>query len=86
MSDTFVNCHIKSTLNLEQVEALKTTFILFDRNGDGKVSEEELKLAFANLGQNPSDEEIKNMMLESDTNGDGQIDFIEFLKLFYKSY
>ena len=33
------------------------------------------------LGQNPTDEEIKAMMEEADSSGDGEIDFVEFATL-----
>ena len=32
-----------------------------------------------NLGQNPSEEELKQLIREVDLNGDGTIDFKEFL-------
>ena len=37
-----------------------------------------------NLGQNPSEEELKQMIREVDLNGDGTIDFKEFLCLMLK--
>lgn len=47
----------------EQIEALRATFQLFDKNRDGTISVQELRLAFNNLGQNPTDEELNNMVL-----------------------
>ncbi len=41
---------------------MKAAFSLFDKNGDGKISAAELKQAFAELGQAPTDEEIRLMV------------------------
>jgi calcium-dependent protein kinase len=55
-------------------------FRLFDRNGDGKISKQEIQLVL-------NDDEVKStaakdlaeIMKEIDTNGDGEIDFEEFM-------
>lgn len=70
-----------SELTKEQVDTLKVAFSLFDKNGDGCISLDELKQAFAELGQHPSDDEIAQMIAESDSDGNGSIDFSEFLKM-----
>ena len=36
------------------------------------------------MGLNPTEEEVQQMILESDTDKDGYIDFIEFLELMKK--
>lgn len=53
---------LKSELTKEQVDTLKVAFSLFDKNGDGCISLDELKQAFAELGQHPSDDEIAQMV------------------------
>jgi calmodulin len=34
-----------------------------------------------NLGENISDEEVDEMIMEADVNGDGQVDYAEFVKM-----
>merc|ERR1712039_663602 len=59
-----------------------SAFRVFDRNGDGKISQDELK---AVLGDDQVEdvaggkEKIAEMMKELDTSGDGMIDFQEFM-------
>mmetsp|Transcript_36188 Transcript_36188/g.55569 ORF Transcript_36188/g.55569 Transcript_36188/m.55569 type:complete len:151 (+) Transcript_36188:121-573(+) len=57
---------------------LKDAFKVFDVNGDGSISRQELKQLMTNLGQTLSDGELDAMMTEVDTNGDGEISYDEF--------
>ncbi|OWM64391.1 polcalcin Syr v 3-like [Punica granatum] len=52
-------------------------FKRFDANGDGKISSSELGETLKTLGS-VTDDEIKRMMAEIDTDGDGFISFDEF--------
>jgi len=59
-------------------EELKNAFRTFDKNGDGYISRDELKLVMASLGESLKEEEIEEMMREADENRDGKLDFKEF--------
>ncbi|KAL4384022.1 hypothetical protein GQ457_15G003970 [Hibiscus cannabinus] len=65
-------------INLQELEAV---FKKFDANGDGKISSSELGSIMGSLGQKPSDEELLNMIKEVDDDGDGFINFEEFVVL-----
>ncbi|TVT99350.1 hypothetical protein EJB05_55283 [Eragrostis curvula] len=65
----------------EQMLAFQEAFSLFDKNGDGCITMEELAAVTRSLGLDPSDEELTDMMREVDTDGNGIIDFHEFLSL-----
>ena len=54
---------------------------MFDSDGSGKISQEELKLVMQNLGEKLTDEEITEMIREADEDGDGEVDFDEFVKM-----
>ncbi|KAI9260207.1 hypothetical protein BY458DRAFT_516515 [Sporodiniella umbellata] len=69
------------SMSHHEVEELKKCFEKFDKNGDGQISENELKEVMKDLGENLSDTEIKDMIQEADSNKDGKIDFEEFKKL-----
>jgi len=61
----------------KETENLRTAFISLDKNGDGKLSLEELKSGFVSAGFNMQD---LNLIIEScDGDGNEYIDYSEFL-------
>jgi Ca2+-binding EF-hand superfamily protein len=67
-------------LSEEQVTELKTAFAAMDTNGDGQVTKEELKALLSTLGESVDDAVIDEMIKIADVNGDGKVDFNEFVK------
>ncbi|KAK3599650.1 hypothetical protein CHS0354_029111 [Potamilus streckersoni] len=65
----------------EQIAELREAFSLFDKDGDGDISVKELGSVMRSLGQNPSDKELEEMIKEVDVDGNGTIDFDEFLHM-----
>ena len=61
----------------ETLEAFK----VFDKDGSGFISKAELIHVMANLGEKLSDGEIDEMIREADVNGDGQINYEEFVQM-----
>ena len=65
----------------DQKEELLEAFKVFDTNNDGFISPEELRHVMANLGENLKDDEIDEMIKEADKNGDGKVDYDEFVTM-----
>ena len=68
-----------ASLSAEQIEELKAAFQAMDSNGDGFVSKDELKSMLSSLGEPVDDAVIDEMIAVADTNGDGKVDFNEFV-------
>merc|ERR1719201_1501859 len=68
-------------LSEEQIAEFKEAFALFDKDGNGSISSAELGTVMKSLSQNPTEEELKDMINEVDADGGGTIDFQEFLTL-----
>lgn len=68
-------------LTEEQIAEFKEAFQIFDKDGDGLITTKELGTVMRSLGQNLSEEELKTMIEEVDTDKSGTIDFQEFLGL-----
>ena len=67
-------------INKEESKKLSETFRNIDKNGDGKLSREELLEAYKmTLGKEAALEEVENIMKTVDINGSGFIDYTEFI-------
>jgi calmodulin len=60
---------------------LLEAFKVFDKDGNGFISAEELRHVMTNLGEKLTDEEVNEMIREADQDGDGQVDYSEFVKM-----
>ena len=66
----------------EKLEAdIKEAFQLFDKDSNGLISAEELSHVMKNIDGYMTDSEIDEMMRVADSDGDGQIDYGEFVKM-----
>jgi len=68
-------------LTEEEFEAISEAFALFDKNGDRAISSSEIGNVFKSLGLNPSQGQIEQMIKEFDRDGNGEIDFGEFVTM-----
>ncbi|KAB2084298.1 hypothetical protein ES319_A05G325700v1 [Gossypium barbadense] len=73
--DQFVELN---TNGVESEEVLKDAFSVYDRNGNGWISAEELQEVLKSLGDECSMEECRKMISRVDNDGNGMIDFQEF--------
>ncbi|KAH7867498.1 hypothetical protein Vadar_034279 [Vaccinium darrowii] len=63
---------------------MKKVFDKFDSNRDGKISREEYKAMLRALGKENMIRELSKIFRAADLNGDGYIDFKEFLEVHKK--
>jgi calmodulin len=68
-------------LKENQIMEYKEAFTLFDKGGTGEISTAELGTVMRSLGQNPTQKELDDMVSEVDADGNGTIDFPEFLTM-----
>lgn len=73
---TLVSRKMKDT---DSEEELSEAFKVFDRDGTGFISAVELRHVMANLGEKLTDEEVAEMIREADMDGDGQINYSDFV-------
>lgn len=60
---------------------LRLAFNDLDRDGDGQLSVSELKRAMRALGDRHADQDIDDLVHRADTDGDGKVNFEEFVTL-----
>ena len=68
-------------LTEDKITEFKEAFEIFDKDKDGFITIKELGEIMKNLGQNPTEAELQDMINEVDIDGNGNIDFKEFLGL-----
>uniref|UniRef100_A0A096M4M8 Calcium binding protein 7 n=1 Tax=Poecilia formosa TaxID=48698 RepID=A0A096M4M8_POEFO len=66
----------------DEVEEIREAFKVFDRDGNGFISKQELGMAMRSLGYMPNEVELEVIIQRLDMDaGDGQVDFEEFITL-----
>ena len=68
-------------LTKEQISDFREAFSLFDHDENGSISAHELGLVLSALGQTPSQNELSDMINEVDVDGNGTVEFAEFVIL-----
>lgn len=68
-------------LSKTQMQEFREAFRLFDKDGDGSITQEELGRVMRSLGQFAREEELQQMLQEIDIDGDGYFSFEEFVEI-----
>ena len=81
--------NMATLMNLEITEEQKNEFraafdIFVEDSTDGTITTKELGKVFRMLGQNPTEQELQEMVEEVDEDGSGTIDFDEFCQMMSK--
>merc|ERR1712046_371712 len=71
----------KGGLSEEQLEEIREAFGLFDGDASGMIDVRELKAAMRALGFEVKNEALKKMVSDVDNDGNGTIEFAEFLEM-----
>lgn len=64
---------------MDMEQELVNVFKVFDKDGSGIISSDELRNVFKFLGENFMDVELDEMIKLVDKDGDGYIDYQEFV-------
>ncbi|XP_022907155.1 calmodulin-like isoform X2 [Onthophagus taurus] len=70
-----------SIVSKSQMKEFREAFRLFDKDGDGSITKEELGRVMRSLGQFARTEELQQMLQEVDIDGDGNVSFEEFVDI-----
>ena len=72
-------------LSEEQCAEFKEAFAIFDKDGDGSVSVDELMTIMTMLGERLTREEVETMIRDADKDEDGELNFEEFKSIWLNS-
>ena len=77
---TFIVCQLATK---KETDGLKETFRMLDKNGNGKISIEELqegyKTIYSHLNEDELKKEVTKIMEQADTDGSGEIYYTEWV-------
>ncbi|OZJ06800.1 hypothetical protein BZG36_00163 [Bifiguratus adelaidae] len=62
-------------------KGMLAAFQMMDKSGTGNLNKTDFKAAMTRFGENFSDAEVDEMFKEADVDGDGMINYEEFLKV-----
>lgn len=80
--DAFLMLVSKRQKDLDVEEDILDAFRVFDKDGNGFISNVELRYILSNLGEKLMEgEDLEEMIKEAECNDDGQINYEEFVKV-----
>eukprot|EP00873_Tetraselmis_striata_P006113 jgi/Tetstr1/426377/TSEL_016689.t1 len=75
--------HLKALISKAELDILQDLFERSDSDGSGLIGVEELPAMLRVLGLNPLEFTVKELLKEFDTSSDGELDYGEFVALWY---
>ncbi|XP_065201322.1 neo-calmodulin-like isoform X2 [Planococcus citri] len=70
-----------TNMSKKQLKEFREAFMLFDKDGDGSITKQELGRVMRSLGQFAREEELQQMLHDVDIDGDGCFSFDEFVEI-----
>ncbi|MGF1924183.1 MAG: EF-hand domain-containing protein [Bacteroidia bacterium] len=77
----FLSLIARKMKDTDTEEELIEAFEVFDRDGNGLISAAELRHVMTNLGKKLTEEEVDEIIREADIDGDGGINYEEFVRM-----
>jgi len=65
----------------ERLAEYKEAFAMFDKDGDGHVTMDELREVLGQMGEHPTDEQLHDMISDVDIDNNGTIELNEFISM-----
>ncbi len=76
---------MKHSKDVDQTLEIKEAFKIFDRDGNGYIDAKELKHVVTRMGHVLTPAEADEFMKEADLDGDGKLDYNEFVKMMLRA-
>ena len=80
MGDSLLSNGNQLRISGQKIEEMKKAFKLMDKNNDGFITKDELKILLQKIGEDSSDEAVNKIFKITDVSGDDKIEFDEFVR------
>ncbi|CAD7688818.1 unnamed protein product [Nyctereutes procyonoides] len=77
----FLTMMARKMKDTDSEEEIREAFRVFDKDGNGYIGAAELHHVMTNLGEKLTYEEVDEMIREADIDGDGQVNYEEFVQM-----
>ena len=77
----FLQLMRKRMRDTDTEEQLVEAFKVFDRDGNGLISQQELKMVMKQIGENLTESEIAEIIKAGDKDNDGFLNYDEFIRM-----
>eukprot|EP00656_Telonema_subtile_P042014 TRINITY_DN473_c0_g1_i3.p2 TRINITY_DN473_c0_g1~~TRINITY_DN473_c0_g1_i3.p2 ORF type:complete len:129 (-),score=37.70 TRINITY_DN473_c0_g1_i3:51-437(-) len=74
------------SITREQIEVFTEAFHMFDKDGSGSIDRKEFRAVCESIGMQPTDTELKLMLMDVDKNNSGDVDLEEFIGAMRSKY
>ncbi|EJW82212.1 calmodulin [Wuchereria bancrofti] len=68
-------------VDIDDSEMIREAFRVFDKDGNGVITAQEFRYFMVHMGMQFSEDEVDEMIREVDVDGDGDIDYEEFVRM-----
>ncbi|XP_069466335.1 calmodulin-1-like [Ambystoma mexicanum] len=77
----FLTMMARKIKDTDSEEEIREAFRVFDKDANGYITAAELRHVMNNLGEKLTDEEVDEMIREAGIDGDGQVNYEEFVQM-----
>ena len=82
----FLTMMTRKMKDTDSEEKTKEVFRLFDKDGNGFISPAGLRHFMTTIGDKLTDEEVDKIIREADIDGDGRVNYEEFVKMMKEEF
>ncbi|WAR18706.1 CALM-like protein [Mya arenaria] len=82
----FLQLMDKNLRNIEPEELIRSAFDVIDQHGDGFITYQQLRHVVHEMELGFTDDDLRDMITEADTAGDGRVSYQDFMSMMTNNF